>query len=431
MSKLKHFLLTSKNIDKSSFVWNMAGSMLMAFQSVIMLMIITRSLSLYEAGVFTLAYASANLFLNIGKYGMRNFQVSDVKHQFTFKDYYMSRIITTVVMLLVSIVYVIIASNQNHYNSNKSWIIIWMCLFKIIDSIEDVYLGLYQQENRLDVAGKILTIRMVFTIIVFAAGLIVFKDLLLSLIIATIFTTLLLVFLVVLTYPDFKQYKGDSTWGRIWKLLKVCFPLFLGCFLAFYIGNAPKYAIDSLLNDELQACYGFIAMPVFVIGLLNNFIFSPMIAKMSVLWKDGERKAFLRLFGIQAIIVVVITVICEIGAYLLGVPVLSLLYNTDLKPYKAELLVLLLGGGFLAMSGLLVTIMTILRIQGRQAIGYIIVAIFAYVLSPIFVKKYEIMGASVLYLLLMILLCVIFGILLWLGLRNNNSNQNNINETNQ
>lgn len=427
MSKLKHFLLTSKNIDKSSFVWNMAGSMLMAFQSVIMLMIITRSLSLYEAGVFTLAYASANLFLNIGKYGMRNFQVSDVKHQFTFKDYYMSRIITTVVMLLVSIVYVIIASNQNHYNSNKSWIIIWMCLFKIIDSIEDVYLGLYQQENRLDVAGKILTIRMVFTIIVFAAGLIVFKNLLLSLIIATIFTTLLLVFLVVLTYPDFKQYKGDSTWGRIWKLLKVCFPLFLGCFLAFYIGNAPKYAIDSLLNDELQACYGFIAMPVFVIGLLNNFIFSPMIAKMSVLWKDGERKAFLRLFGIQAVIVVVITVICEIGAYLLGVPVLSLLYNTDLKPYKAELLVLLLGGGFLAMSGLLVTIMTILRIQGRQAIGYIIVAIFAYVLSPIFVKKYEIMGASVLYLLLMILLCVIFGILLWPSLKKPKDDQSQFN----
>lgn len=95
MNKLKHFLLNSKNINKSSFIWNMAGSMLMAFQSVIMLMIITRTLNLYEAGVFTLAYASANLFLNIGKYGMRNFQVSDVKRQFNFKEYNTSRIITT------------------------------------------------------------------------------------------------------------------------------------------------------------------------------------------------------------------------------------------------------------------------------------------------------------------------------------------------
>ena len=66
----------------------------MAFQSVIMLMIITRTLNLYEAGVFTLANASANLFLNIGKYGMRNFQVSDVKREYNFREYYISRILT-------------------------------------------------------------------------------------------------------------------------------------------------------------------------------------------------------------------------------------------------------------------------------------------------------------------------------------------------
>ena len=117
------------------------------------------------------------------------------------------------------------------------------------------------------------------------------------------------------------------------------------------------------------------------------------------------------------IIVAGITLICEAGAYVLGIPVLSVLYNTDLSLYKTELLVLLLGGGFLALSGLLVTIMTIIRIQGRQAIGYIIVAIFAFVLSPIFVREYKILGAAVLYLLLMVLLCVIFGILLWAELR--------------
>ena len=145
MSKFKYFLLHSNDIDKASFFWNMLGSLLMAFQSVIMLMIITRTLNLYEAGVFTLAYASANLFLNIGKYGMRNFQVSDVKREFSFKEYNCSRVITSLLMLVVSIIYVIVASNQNHYSSDKTWVIIWMCLFKIVDSIEDVYLGLYQQ----------------------------------------------------------------------------------------------------------------------------------------------------------------------------------------------------------------------------------------------------------------------------------------------
>ena len=418
MSKFKYFLVHSNNIDKASFFWNMLGSLLMAFQSVIMLMIITRTLNLYEAGIFTLAYASANLFLNIGKYGMRNFQVSDVKREFSFKEYNCSRVITSILMLVVSIIYVIVASNQNHYSSDKTWVIIWMCLFKIVDSIEDVYLGLYQQKNRLDVAGKILTLRMIITIFIFGFGLIVLKNQLLSLVIATVVTTVLLIIFLLLTYPDFKDNCETMLPSNIVKLLKVCFPLFLGCFLAFYIGNAPKYAIDGILNDELQACYGFIAMPVFVIGLLNNFIFSPMIAKMSLMWERKERKNFMHLFGIQILIIIAITIICEIGAYLLGIPVLSILYNTDLAPYKMELLVLLLGGGFLALSGLLVTIMTIIRIQNSQAIGYAIVAVCAYFLSPVFVERYSIMGASTLYLLLMILLCIIFGIMLFIKLSN-------------
>lgn len=414
---MKNFLLNSKNIDRDSFIWNMAGSMLMAFQSVIMLMILTRAVSLYDAGVFTIAYANANLFLNIGKYGMRNYQVSDVNRQSTFGDYLISRIVSTLLMIIVSALYIVIAAKTNDYSQNKTLVIVWMCLFKVVDSIEDVYLGMYQQENRLDVAGKILTIRMAVTILVFGIGILVSKDLLLSLIIATIVTSILLIILLMLTYNSFNVQKITVNKSNIIMLLKKCFPLFIGTFLAFYIGNAPKYAIDSQLSDELQACYGFIAMPVFVIGLLNSFIFNPMIAKMSLQWNENDKAGFKKNFKLQLVIIVAITIICELGAYLFGIPVLSLLYNTDLSAYKNELLVLLLGGGFLALSGLLVTVITIIRFQKSLAVGYIIVAILAYFMCPVFVKKYEIMGASALYTALMIVLCVIFSVILQVGFR--------------
>ena len=103
---LRAFLIGSNNIDRDSYLWNMIGSLLNAFQSVIMLMILTRTVNLYEAGLFTIAYANANLFLNIGKYGVRNFQVSDTNRQFSFKEYNLTRYITTIAMLLVSVIYV-------------------------------------------------------------------------------------------------------------------------------------------------------------------------------------------------------------------------------------------------------------------------------------------------------------------------------------
>lgn len=414
---IKKFLITSNNITRDSFIWNMIGSMLNAFQSVIMLMILTRTGSLLEAGIYTIAYANANLFLMIGKYGMRNFQVSDVKEQFSFAEYRISRYLTTIIMLLVSIGYTIYASKTNDYTANKSMCIIWMCLFKLVDSIEDAYHGLYQQKGRLDIAGKCMTIRMIMTILIFSLSVIFLKSLLPALIISTIATAIIFIIFTAFTYGEFKCSHENTCKDKIWLLLKVCFPLFLGSFLAFYIGNAPKYAIDSTLNDELQACYGFIAMPVFVIGLLNNFIFNPIITKMSFMWNEKDFKSFKKLFLTQIIIIIAITAVCEAGAYLIGIPVLSLMYNTNLVPYKTELLILLLGGGFLALSGLFVTIITIMRMQKTLLFGYGTVAILAYIASPIIVKQYAMTGAAVLYLFLMIFLCILFIIPLLYGIK--------------
>lgn len=416
MAKLKHFLSTSKDINHASFIWNMSGSMLNAFQSVIMLMILTRIGSLLEAGIYTIAYANANLFLMIGKYGMRNFQVSDVREQFAFAEYKRSRYLTTLIMLIVSIGYTIYASKTNAYTINKSLCIVWMCLFKLVDSIEDVYHGLYQQKGRLDIAGKCMTIRMLITIVIFGISVIILKALLPALIISTIATAIIFILFTALTYEEFKCLQETAGKRSLWTLLKVCLPLFLGSFLSFYIGNAPKYAIDSILNDELQACYGFIAMPVFVIGLLNNFIFNPMISKMSFMWSEKDIKSFKKLLFKQMLIILAITVICELGAYLIGIPVLSIMYNTDLAPYKTELLILLLGGGFLALSGLFVTIITIMRLQKTLLFGYGIVAILAYLASPVIVKQYGMTGAASLYVSLMVILCIIFVVPLLYGI---------------
>lgn len=392
--------------------------MLLAFQSVIMLMVLTRVLGLADAGIFTIAYANANLFLTIGKYGMRNFQVSDVNGQFTFYEYLMSRIFTVSLMIAVSIVFVVYVGNKNGYSMEKSLIIIWMSLFKVVDAFEDVFHGLYQQRGRLDIAGKAMTLRLGTTILFFLTGLLILKNLLIVLIFITCFTGILLIVFTRWSYKLFERaVEKRYSFYNVLGIIKICFPLFLGSFLSFYIGNAPKYAIDGVLNDELQACYGFIAMPVFVIGLLNNFVFNPMIYKMSVLWDKGKKNEFLKKFIIQVMIVIGITLVCIVGAYLVGIPILSFLYNTDLSLYKYELLILLLGGGFLALSGLLVTVITIIRFQNSLMFGYIIVSILAYTLSKIAVEQYSIRGAAGLYAILTAALCFLFFIFLGYGLK--------------
>lgn len=410
--KLKRFILESNHINRDSYIWNMAGSLLAAFQSVILLIVLTRTVGLHEAGIFTIAFANANLFMTIGKYGMRNYQVSDLTQQFSFHEYRASRLITCLAMLTVSAAYVTYSSLAYSYSPEKSMIILWMCIFKVLDAVEDVYGALCQQKNRLDITSKAMTLRVLFTLLVYILGLILMENQLHALVAATLFSTALLFLFSRWTYSPFREPKRKVNRTLLMKLLKSCFPLFLAAFLSFYIGNAPKYAIDANLSDELQACYGFISMPIFIISLLNSFIFNPILYHISCLWNDGKITAFIIKILRQTGIIVIITLICLAGGYLLGIPVLSFLYNTDLSPYKTELLILLLGGGFLGISGFLTTILTIIRSQKALIWGYAGVSLLAYLCSDIIVKSFGMMGAAVLYMLLMCILCIWFVLLL-------------------
>ena len=413
---METFLNQSKNPVRDSYIWNMAGSFLLAFQSVIILMVLTRICDLSEAGIFTIAYANANLFFTIGKNGMRYFQASDPKERYTFKDYLMSRVVTTVLMLLLVAVYVLWVSGANGYTVRKMSIIFLMCVFKSVDVVEDIFFGRYQQMGRLDIAAKAITLRVSFSTVVFLVMLVISKDLLGTLMVSILLSYVMLFYVLKITIEPFKGERNPADWHQVKRLLIDCFPLFFGAFLSIYISNAPKYAIDALLSDELQACYGFISMPVLVISLLNGIIFNPVIREMSILWNESKILDFCKRVIRQLFIVLGLTGVCVAGAWLIGIPVLSVLYNTDLSDYKMELIILLLGGGLLGISGLFSTVITIIRYQKSLLVGYTVVSVLAFLLSDKIVAEYEIFGASVLYLLLMLVLSICFALFLIVGI---------------
>ncbi len=424
---MRSWLLSNKNIEKNSYIWNMAGSMLNAFQTVIMYMILARTVGNTQTSVFSIAYAHASLYLNLGNYGMRNFQVSDIKKKYSFNEYFVSRLISTAMMIAFALVHLFFIVRSNSYTNEKIWIMIWMILQKSVDAIENVYHGQYQQNNRLDVGGRCMTVRMILLYICFGTALIVTKDLLVSLVFSTVTTFLFFVILTawtrhLATKPVEKEMPEGAAepkrliWQKVGALLWHCFPLCAGLFLSFYIGNAPKYAIDAIFPD-LQARYNYISMPVFVVGMLNNFIFMPQMTSLSKLWQNRDMKKFTRKILMQVLILAGITAVCLAGAFLLGIPVLSFLYSTDLAEYKSALLILIIGGGFLGLTGFLNAVITIIRCQKFTMFGYAAVALAALLLSNKVVEKYEVNGASVLYLALMAVLSLIFVVMLVIGIQ--------------
>lgn len=349
---------------------------------------------------------------------MRYYQVSDQNNDYSLIEYTKSRFVTTFAMIITTVAVIYVVAYKSNYSIRKTIIVYLVCFYRIPEAFEDVFQGNLQQNGRMDIASKSLAIRMIISLASYGFSLIVFKDQLIAIAITLATTAISVIWLLWIVKDEYviKTYAGLRGWNIV-QLLKNCFPLFFGGFISIYVTNAPKYSIDLLLGDSQQAVYGFIAMPVSAIGLLSGFIFSPSVYSLSVEWKNNK-KTFYRKIVFQMMAVIAITVGSILLAWFCGIQVLSFLFNTELDGYRNDLLILLLGGGFSALSALLGIYITIIRKQKWLSVGYIITALAALLISNRVVLSYGVRGASFLYLGLMFILSLVFFVMLINGLEN-------------
>ena len=406
---IKAFLCGSKDKVKSAYLWNTSAAMLNAFQTVFILMLISRIDPVIDAGIFTIAFAIGNLMLSIGKFGVRQFQVSDVKETYSFKEYVFLRILTCVLMILAFSAYVGYYYAVGAYSTEKCLVILLVCMTKVVDAAEDVLHGMLQQHIRLDIAGKILTIRIASYIIVYLIIYAATQNLLMVSLIALAVSVVQFLILNYIAFKEFDiQWKQGVKWFQIWNLGRECFPLFIASYLVIYIGNAPKYAIDKVMSSEAQACFNYIFMPVFVISLMSQFVYQPVISKMALLWHEKNISQFKKMIFKQTGLIVLLSMAAVVGGYVLGIPVLSIIYGVNLEAYKTALVILLLGGGALAFVNFLQMIITIARKQNLLIIGYFLTFLAFLFCGKMVVKSFGIVGISVFYTLLVSVIGLIF-----------------------
>lgn len=387
--------------------------MLSAAQCPLILIVLNRTNGIEDAGVFSIAFAVASLMLYVGLYGLRRFQASDINEKFAFQEYNGVRFMTCTVMILSSLCYCFYGYLFNDYSTNKVIIVFLVCLLKLVQAYTDVIHGNMQQKGRLDVATKCSAIRYMFEILSLTVSLIITKNLLLSLLVSVI-VSFVFTFLTSINcgrkycstfIPSFKK-------DAVVSLLVEGFPLFLSLFLNMYISNAPKYAIDAYLNEEIQGIYNMIFMPAFMVMLLSNFIFNPIIKSYAELWLSGSLERLQELrheMTKQLFFVGGLTVLGFVVAATIGIPVLSMVFHIDLAPYKPELCIVMIGGGALGFATLFSTVITVIRAQKSMLLCYGIAAVAAYILSGFLVKSEGIRGATIMYAVIMTILAVLLG----------------------
>ncbi len=395
-----------ENRNRDTYVWNSVSGLINALQSTFILFFLQRLSGTEVSGVFTIAFATANLMLIIGKYGVRYFQVSDAKGKYTFDDYVSHRVVTSLIMLVVSVVYCVAQLTLGGYTREKMLVCLLLCIQKLMDSIEDVFYGRYHQCGRLDMAGKAMSVRLAVVIVTFVACFILTRQLSWATLASIVTGTIVLALLLRVLSGEFGSPRLSLFTPRVRELLVECFPLFSVSFMQMFIINVPKLVIDARMTSSDQAVYGFISMPVFIVSLLAEFFFRPMTNSFTEDWWAGRMKPFVRRV-LQVIAVIVgITAVCIAGGLLVGIPVMSFLFKYPLDTQRLQLSILLLGSGMLSVTAFLAMILTIMRKQKEVLLSYVPSAAIAIPACNAMVGRGGLTGAALSYFALITLICL-------------------------
>lgn len=404
---LKKFILSSKNIHKDAFVWNAYSAMLNSFQMTLLLVFLTRFGNDKESSIFVMAYAIANLLLHIGKFGIRQFQVTDTNEKYSYKEYELLRRILVFAMIVITVLYVCVQSVRGAYAWDKSLLIIVICGMRAIEAYEDVMHGRLQQLGRLDIGSKILSIRLTIYVILFATMYVALKNVLL---VATISLIIQIIIAIVLNSMAKAELNVADIYSK--QNIKTMFidvlPLGAAMFVNIYISNSPKYIIDEIVSDAVQTRFNIIFMPVFVVAMLAGFIYQPLVKKMGNLWNQGEVKAVNNQVFKISIATLVIVLAATGAAYLLGVPALELVYGVDLDNYRTELVLLTFTGGIIALLNILIILITMVRKQKYLLYGYVVIALIILLSGKQILIRFDIIGLCIMFMLSLICLLVYF-----------------------
>lgn len=389
----------------------MIGSLVYAGSSMILTALVNHLIGTEQGGIFGFAFSTfgQQMFL-VAYFGMRPLQSTDTSQSYTFSEYRLARLATCSMAVIFGACYIMfnILSPSAGYTAEKALVVFLMVLYKVLDGFADVYESEFQRNGRLYLTGQAMAFRTLLSVFCFLGTLAVTRELVFSCVVAVLSQGAGILLFDKRMAESVPGMVFTRTPGRQWKLLQDSFLLFLSVFLDGLIFAMAKYAVDARMTSTDNAVFVAIFMPTSVINLAANFVIRPFLTKMSYQWEERNfvdfRAGLKKLSGI----IFLLTVIAMAGAWAIGVPVLGVISNVELKPYKSGLLFIVLGGGFFAVMNLFYYVLVIMKKQKGIFFGYVPVCILSFFLSFWLVGVGGINGAAFSYMLEMLILMLCF-----------------------
>lgn len=340
----------------SNFSWTFAGNTVYVTCQWGMLVLLTKLGTPEMVGQYALGLAVTAPVLMFTNLQLRSIQVSDVKREFVFGDYLGLRLIGGGVALLFILGIILIAK----YRWETSLVILIIGISKIAESISDIFFGLIQKHERMDLIARSLMIKGLLSLLMLSIGLFLTGSVWGGAIGVAIAWTLVLVFYDIRNGVMILKYYPQTWEGTVieepiaialqphWhikslrKLVWLALPMGFVMMLSSLNTNIPRYFIEQYLGERELGIFSALAYLMVAGNMVVNALAESTFPRMSKYYAIGNRFAFsallLKLVGIG----VLLGTTAILVALIAGREILSFVYRSDYAEYK-DLFVWLMG----------------------------------------------------------------------------------------
>lgn len=261
----------------TNIIWNTIGNVIYLFSQWILTIVIAQMTGYEQLGIYSLAMSISNVGFTVAVWGIRNYQVSDVKHQYSDSEYWNTRILTCIIAFLGVIVFAFICD----YSGEQQIAIALYMLFRIGEALIDVFHGIFQQRERMDVVGKSFILRATINFLVFVAVLYATSNIIWA--IAGIAAS---TFIVMAVWDcgrirDMGIHLVQSRLKPIKALMWECMPLAVQQTLFNVYATIPRFFLEKIHGEVILGIYSSITTPVVIIQAMANFIMVPYATQIA------------------------------------------------------------------------------------------------------------------------------------------------------
>lgn len=376
--------------SKKNIMWNAFGNIIYLGCQWLVTVLVTRWFGYEDAGILSLAMSISALFQTIALFGIRNYQVSDVKQKYSDSTYIGFRGITCIFSMVLCLFF----SAFNFYSDKQMWAITLFMMFRLAENYSDVLHGVAQKKNRLDIAGKAFSIKGIVILVLFILGYWFSKNLIFSLLLMTIGSCVTTIFYDLISVKKISHFKLTDKFQKYYALALETLPLCIYMFLVSAISTIPKYILEKMCDAVELGAYSSIFAPALLIQAAASYIYGPFATTFAEYYHCKETSRFVKLLKQLVIVIMGIAIVIILLGIVFGEWALNFLFGKEIIEHTYLLLPILVST--FAMSYLAFFCMLEVVVRDFKGLigGCLIGVLLTIVMTPSAIKMCGTNGAS-------------------------------------